>query len=60
MESLNTHLFVILVHVAMCKLLPAQFTFVRFVFAVNDFMSRHLVQTFEGATADLTGVWSLL
>lgn len=50
----------ILVDIAVCKLLPTQLTFVRFVLAVDDLMSRHLVQTLEWPTADLTGVRSLL
>lgn len=37
----------ILVDIAVCKLLPTQLTFVRFVLAVDDLMSRHLVQTLE-------------
>lgn len=54
------HLLVVLVDVAMSELLPAQLAFVGFVLAVDDLVSRHLVQTLEGAAADLTGVRSLL
>lgn len=50
----------VLVDVAVGELLPAQLTLVRFVFAVNDLMSRYLVQTLEGAIADLAGVRPLL
>lgn len=59
-DTTSAHLLVILVHVAVSKLFPTQLTFVRFVLAVDDLVSRHLVQTLERATADLTGVWSLL
>lgn len=54
------HLLVILVDVAVCKLLPAQLALVRFVLAVDDLVSRHLVQALEGPAADLAGVRSLL
>lgn len=50
----------ILVDVPVSKLLPAQLTFVRFVLAVDDLVSRHLVQALERATADLAGIRSLL
>lgn len=50
----------VLVDIAMSELLAAQLAFIRFVLAVDDLMSRHLIQTLEGAAADLTGVWSLL
>ena len=50
----------ILVDVAVSELFPTQLTFVRLVLAVDDLMSRHLVQTLERATADLAGVRSLL
>lgn len=50
----------ILVDVAVCELLPAQLTFVRFVFAVNDLVSGHLVQALERAIADLAGIRPLL
>lgn len=56
----SAHLLVILVDVAVSKLFPTQFTFVRFVLAVDDLVRRHLVQALERATADLTGIWSLL
>lgn len=56
----DAHLLVILVDIAVGELLPAQLTFIRFVFAVNDLMSCYLVQTLEGAIADLTGIRSLL
>lgn len=59
-DTTSAHLLVILVDVAVSKLFPTQLTFVRFVLAVDDLVSRHLVQTLERATADLTGVWSLL
>lgn len=57
---LRVSLLVILVHVAVSELFPTQFTFVGFVLAVDDLVSRHLVQALEGAAADLTGVRSLL
>lgn len=50
----------ILVDIAVGELLPAQLAFIRFVFAVNDLMSCYLVQTLEGAIADLAGIRSLL
>lgn len=50
----------ILVDIAVGELLPAQLTFIRFVFTVNDLMSCYLVQTLEGAIADLAGIRSLL
>lgn len=50
----------VLVDVAVCELLPAQLTLVRFVFAVNDLMRCDLVQTLERAIADLAGIRSLL
>lgn len=59
-DTTAAHLLVILVDVAVSELFPAQFTLVRFVLAVNDLMSRHLVQTLERAVADLAGVRSLL
>lgn len=54
------HLLVVLVHVAVGELLPAQFAFVGFVLAVDDLVGRHLVQALEGAATDLAGVRSLL
>lgn len=59
-DTTSAHLLVILVDVAVSKLFPTQLTFVRFVLAVNDLMSRHLVQTLERAIADLAGIRSLL
>lgn len=59
-NTTSAHLLVILVDIAVSELFPTQLTFVRFVLAVDDLMSRHLVQTLEGATTDLTGVRSLL
>ncbi len=59
-DTTSAHLLVILVDIAVSKLFPTQLTFVRFVLAVDDLMSRHLVQTLERATADLAGIWSLL
>lgn len=59
-ETTSAHLLVILVDVAVSKLLPTELTFVRFILAVNDFVSRHLVQTLERATADLAGIRPLL
>lgn len=56
----SAHLLVILVHISVSELFPTQFAFVRFVLAVDDLMSCHLVQALEGAAADLTGVRSLL
>lgn len=50
----------ILVDVAVSKLFPTQLTFVWFVLAVDDLMSRHLVQTLKRTATDLTGIWSLL
>lgn len=50
----------VLVDIAVSELFPAQLALVRFVLAVDDFMSRHLVQALEAAVADLTGVGSLL
>lgn len=50
----------VLVDVAVGELLPAQLTFVRFVFAVNDLVRCNLVQTFERAVADLAGIRPLL
>ncbi len=46
-DTTSAHLLVILVDVAVSKLFPTQLTFVRFVLAVDDLMSRHLVQTLE-------------
>lgn len=54
------HLLVILIDVAVSKLFPTQLAFVRFVFAVDDLMSRHLIQALEWSTADLASVRSLL
>lgn len=59
-ETTSAHLLVVLVDVAVSKLLPAELTFVGFVLAVDDFVSRHLVQTLERAAADLAGIWPLL
>lgn len=59
-DTTSAHLLVILVDVAVSKLLPTQFTFVWFVLAVDDLMSRHLVQTLKRTTADLTRVRPLL
>lgn len=39
----HTHLLVVLVDIAVSELFPAQLALVRFVLAVDDFMSRHLV-----------------
>lgn len=50
----------VLVHVAVSKLFPAQLTFVRLVLAVDDLMGRHLVQTLERAAADFAGIRPLL
>lgn len=50
----------VLVDVAVSELLPAQLTFVGLVLAVDDLMSRDLVQALEGAVADLAGVRPLL
>lgn len=43
----SSYLLVILVDVAVCKLFPTQLTFVGFVLAVDDLVSRHLVQTLK-------------
>lgn len=59
-DTTSAHLLVILVDVAVGKLFPAQLAFVWFVLAVDDLMSRHLVQALERTTADLTGIRSLL
>lgn len=55
-----THLFVVLVDVAVSKLFPAQLALIWFVLAVDDFMSCHLVQALKAAVADLTSIGSLL
>lgn len=59
-KSTFTHLFVILVDVSVSELFSAQLTLVRLVLAVNDLVSRHLVQALERSTADLTGIRPLL
>lgn len=46
----------VLVDVTVGELFPAQLTLVRFVFAVDDLMSRGLIQTLKTSVADLTGV----
>lgn len=50
----------VLVDVPVGKLLPTQLTLVGLVFAVDDLMGRHLIQTLERTTADLTGVRTFL
>lgn len=57
---LRVRLLVVLVDVTMGELLPAQFTFVGFVFTVDDLVSRDLVQAFERALAHFTCVRALL
>lgn len=59
-KSTFTHLFVILVDISVGKLFSTQLTLVRLVLAVDDLMSRHLVQALERSTADLTGKRPLL
>lgn len=56
----SAHLLVILVDIAVSKLFPTQLTLVRFVLAVDDLVSRHLVQALERSSADFTSVRSLL
>ena len=55
-----THLLVVLVDVPVGELLPTQLALVGLVLAVDDLVSRHLVEAFEGAAAHLTGVRTLL
>lgn len=58
--STSAHLLVVLVDVAVGELFPTQLTLVRLVLAVDDLVSRHLVQALERAAADLAGIRSLL
>lgn len=50
----------VFVDIAVSELLPTHLTFVRFVLSMNDLMGRHLIQTLEGAVADLTSIRSFL
>lgn len=54
------YLLVVFVDIAVSELLPTHLTFVRFVLSMNDLMGRHLIQTLEGAVADLTSIRSFL
>lgn len=56
----HAHLLVVLIDVAVSEVLATQLALVGFVLAVDDLVSRHLVQALEGAAADLAGVRSLL
>lgn len=57
---LRVRLLVILVHVSVGKALPTELAFVRFVFAVYDFVGAHLVEPLERFITNLTIIGSFL
>lgn len=58
--ALVVYLFMILVNISVGKSFSTELALVRFVLAVYYFVSGHLIKSFEGLTANLTGVGALL